>query len=230
MSEASDTQDETPLDRAIDTLVEYEDQIVENRDLIRVGLEEQIKPSEPRIRSGDVVNGIAMALSSSLDEDDATQVSSALLNCLTNATTDFIAQIKEREPRDELLTFMAEVSMKYQMPASALLSAEVEGPNYWTRVDTDLTIRSPQAQPSLTHHVILNQGRTVDIDTNLDSNLRLARYLLSQHIEALDLLGDDISSRVDQNIIADIADTVSEIQERDEEFSTEADQPTDTEQ
>lgn len=213
MSESNQGGEWEPPAEVVQTLIEFGDEIESSGDLIRDAFEQNLRKSGYTRRSEEVVQKTAVALSKQLEDEDARRVSSALLNYISIANVEVVGTIQD-EVSEGVTDLLIDLAVNYRDDVERTLYTEAQGPYFWEGAVSDLVIRQPRGTPGLSHRITVGYSDEVRIDADLDSNLRLARYLIGQEVTALDNLSEQAVRQVNPAVVNDIIEAMDAIQTR----------------
>lgn len=205
--------DDVQLD-IIGTLSKHQDVILDNKDLIESAFKQNTYESELLMDSSDIAFGVMMALSASTEDDDSLEIAYALLNFISTSDVDYIRKLRQENVKQELVDFVTNLSLNYQLEVGRVASIETQGANFWSSISSDLVIRSPNDVAGFNHKITIAHDREVEIDTSIGSNLGLVRYLIGQQIRAMETLEDQALDQISIETLDEIVKRVEHIREQ----------------
>ena len=195
----------------IEPIAKYEDKILDNKESLRAAIERGTSNSDMRYYLDDISRAMELVLYQELSEQERQDVSSAIINYLAGVGTENIELLREEEVSEDLQSFLTDMGIEHGPKLSQLGNRDRQGNNFWSSVETDLVVRPTNDEPGFAHRIIIGYEDEVQIDTDIDSNLRLARYLIRQQARAINALGQQATSRMDPEVVEDTLQGLGQI-------------------
>jgi len=219
MSQPDSDDGQDPPTEIIETIIEFKAEIESNKNLIEAAFQQNLKRQQYSPSSDEVVFGVAMALAKDLNGDDARQVSSALLNYISMADIELVRTLQSQDLTEDLIDFLVDMCVKYGSDVEQIIYIESQGNQFWNKIFSDLVVRQQENVPGFSHRITLGYGEEVRIDADIDSNLRLIRYLIAQGVRALDAFQEEAASQIDPVVLNNIVEALDDIRTQLEEHS-----------
>lgn len=218
------------MESNIETLVEYEDLLLNRSEAVELALENVIENSI-RVDENDLREnlGIALADVEVEDEEKFTEAVVGFLRIIMLKESQAIGSLKEAGASEDFQDFLILCSLKYGGDLQQLNFRDHQGSNWWSFIEADQIRTVDNIRHR--HRFVIDETREVEIDSVPYSDWVLVRHFLQHIVSSYDLTGsyegynpgsDDPMELVNEAIFNDVRGYIyaleSEFEERDIEI------------
>lgn len=187
----------------LEALVRHQDLFIERDEEIRKAVESALENYGIQNAASRIYHNVQIAISASdltneYDEDDWDSLADAILGYIHGLIlmeSGVIDSVAEHDPSPALQHFLINSLLDYGPELQRMNFHKMQGRYWWSNIRTDRVL----GEGSIRHKHILTIDRTeeVEIDSSPHSDWVLIEHLLSEIIEALDIVYEDPSTVID---------------------------------
>lgn len=160
-------------------MVEYKDAILGAESGLRRSLEENLEKHHLIITQETLLTAIRIPLASEIANDEELEgLSYDFANVLLSFDSEDVRRLQNLDAPKPLVDMLIELSTAYQFEIQKIIWRREQGDNAWINVTSHDIRHDDSGLIGMNHKVTLLDGNTVDISTNLTSNLQLIIHLL----------------------------------------------------
>jgi hypothetical protein len=180
------SEEEARAMKRAEYLVEQEDKILEVSESITDGLYEYFK-SDRRPRTETIFTHIQDPLLRVTNEQKAAEIAQVLINYVSNFNTTNAQYLNQKDASPELYKFIQRIYSRHNRDIINAQLASTQGEEFWYRIHAEYVIRRRENTPGLNYTIDKSiDQETIELTTDMESNLRLINNILSYHLEAFD--------------------------------------------
>jgi|GEM_PF-2731430 len=201
----------------VDLLLEHSEGILEQRKEIRSVFEKTIGTDKKFNNFDTFFRYLEGCLYGKVDQDAQEDVAEALLNTINSFSHDAADQLREDgEDGEKLFEFITTLEVEYGLDLSQRTNRVYKGQDWWSNIKTQPGYRS--GRPHFSHEIIKDYDEQVVIGTDAQNTLVLARHLINEVDSARTTLGEDILDYINPDLVDDICNLASELQDAMEQY------------
>lgn len=201
---------ESTLRQELQVLIENEEIILSRSELIDESLAENLNNAAFEPSPRDLLYGITTILPP--DSNNKQEISSALLNFLTEGSYESLEILSEQDVSDDLMEFLQTLIIRYSEEAKLPQYRAVHGKDYWWRTDADLVIRDNYDNLGINYRFITSHTDVKKLSVDLNANLRLINTLVNNHRRAINQFDERAANATNQELIDNIIEELEALQ------------------
>ncbi|GGL50435.1 hypothetical protein [Halocalculus aciditolerans] len=173
----------------LDNLIEYEEVVKENFELLEEVLHEHGNRIEVRVREDSIVQALGQTLVPDVKPDVAKDIGLNIFEFIIYGDLDSVNYLQREAESPEYVKGLVHLLSLYGTQMSSIRLARLQGDKFWSRINTDLTIRDQGDRYGMTHRLEIALDETVEFEASPPSNLNLIGYFINQQIRAMNSFG-----------------------------------------
>lgn len=209
MSDSADDID--PAVARINSLLQFETELLKCRDLIDIALDE-LRSTDYIPTQEHLVEAVKNAVSHKIEQANRENTVYALLNTVMNSGHPEI--LNDQNADEDFIEYILLLVQKYNQFVQAVWLRTHQGKKFWWSVNTEYVRRSETSEIGMNHSIEVNGGSDYEITVSPNSNLRLIDNLLQKQNTVMEDLSEQEMRRLEEQRIEDIQSTLDDIRDK----------------
>lgn len=214
----SNTAPQSRLLELSHSLVDEEDVILSVSDELDETLNEQVKNTNIEVSRSDLLHSLKLCILDTIDDDErASDLARNIYTFLIIASENGITIMKETDASEALISYLRRLLLRYNANVKNIYMSGRQGENYWKRIKSDVTLRSPDRVAGINYKIYTGLTDKSELTVSLSSNLGLIEQLLAAQERAINSLGPLSLNEASIEQLEQIESMVQEMQRKAKE-------------
>lgn len=187
-------------EKALEILKEHSKTIINNFEAIDWVFEDSVGSDRIHHDFEDLTKTLSLKLTGLVEDGEEREVSGAIFGVVANFDEDQYRELEEHNK--ELANRIRDLSAEYGLSIQRRAQRIRQGQLYWNNVKSNLTVRSNR--PTFVHELTIDYSDVIRFESGYHGTTILSRHFIEQVADAMDVLGKDVLSFLEENEIKQI--------------------------
>lgn len=208
----SDSDEFSQIEERIESLLEYESEIMRVDNLVIDSFEEHLRQFREIPNQNVLADSLNTILSIEIESEESVNVVFTLLNTVLQFDSDHIHHLKDQEASRDFIDFLQSMSTKYQLDVLEMKRKNEDGELFYRHDGTELTRRA-NGRVGMNYRGYLGRS-SFEFSTSLPSNLDMIRHLVNGQSRAMDEFPQDAYRELERDFFDVLQESISDLRDK----------------